>query len=244
MGEPDRQTPPSRAPLDTTDASASTGATTASTVERTGVGATASAAVVAGVREPIVVCLLLAALFDELSGNPLHSIVLVGTAVALSIERARERAAVGRGAQPSGWGDPPPLLARVRSTIARSSIPLMLLPAAAFALVVGWLGRYSVMASLAVAVVGATAIALSWHGPLREEPVEPIEPVGVVLWALVIVALAGWELTNLFLQPSLTTDSWAHPTISVLTDPFLGSRIGRSVALIAWLRVGWGLLRR
>ena len=93
-------------------------------------------------------------------------------------------------------------------------------------------------------IVGAAAIALSWHGPLRDDPLEEVETSGKVLWMLVFAALGGWELTNLFLQPSLSTDSWAHPTISVLSDPMLGSRIWRSFFLLVWLRIGWGLLKR
>jgi hypothetical protein len=143
------------------------------------------------------------------------------------------------------WDEPPPLLARIRSGLGRSSIPLLLLPALGFALVIGWFDRWSMVASFAVAITGAVAIALSWHGPLREEPLEePVEPSGRMLWMIVILALSGWELTNLFLQPSLTTDSWAHPTISVLSDPFLGSWIGRSLFILVWLRAGWGLLKR
>src|SRR5689334_22678591 len=42
-----------------------------------------AATIRAGVREPVIICLLVAALFDELSGNPLHFLILVGTAVAL-----------------------------------------------------------------------------------------------------------------------------------------------------------------
>ena len=90
--------------------------TRARTAEGTGAGAAFSA----GIREPIVVCMLLAALFDELSGNPLHSIVLVGTAVALSIARARERVSTGARRE-TLWGEPPPVLARMRSAIDRSS---------------------------------------------------------------------------------------------------------------------------
>lgn len=199
----------------------------------------------AGIREPVIVCLLVAALFDTLSGNPLHSIVLAGTAVALAVTRARERVRLGAAASPVGnWGDPPNGLARMRSGLGRSSIPLLLLPAIGFGLVIGYFDRYSLVASLAVAVVGATAIALAWHGPLRDEPLEEAETSGKLLWVLLFAAVGGWELTNLFLQPSLSVDSWAHPTISVLADPVLGSRIWRSFFLLAWLRVGWGLLKR
>jgi len=52
-----------------------------------------------------------------------------------------------------------------------------------------------------------------------------------------------WELTQLLLQPTLTTDSYAHPTISVLTDPVLASHVGRSILLFVWLAVGWFLVR-
>jgi hypothetical protein len=208
-------------------------------------GVGVAAAVRAGLREPVIVCLLVAALFDELSGNPLHFVVLVGAAVALAVARARERAALGTAERPLGrWGDPPEPLRLGRGGLAKSSAPLLLLPAVAFALVVGWFGRYSAPASLAVAVVGAAAIALSWHGPLRDEPLESVETSGKTLWMLVVVALAIWELTNLFLQPSLTLNSYRHPTISVLSDPFLATRIWREVALLLWLRLGWGLLKR
>jgi hypothetical protein len=132
----------------------------------------------------------------------------------------------------------------MRSVLARSSIPLLLIPAVALSLVVGWFGRYSVAPSLTVAVVGAVGIALSWHGPLRDEPLEPVERSGKVLWMLVIVALSAWEMTNLFLQPTLSTNSYRHPTISVLSDPFLATHLGRWLALLLWLRIGWGLLRR
>jgi len=199
----------------------------------------------AGIREPVIVCLLLAAFFDELSGNPLHFIVLVGAAVALAVARARERVALGTSERSIGaWGTPPDVLARARDGLARSSVPLLLLPAIGFALAIGWFDRYSVVSSVAVAFVGAAAIALSWHGPLRDEPLEPVETSGKTLWMLVVVALAMWELANLFQQPSLSLDSYRHPTISVLTDPFLGTQFGRSVALLVWLRVGWGLLKR
>jgi hypothetical protein len=204
-----------------------------------------AATIRAGIREPVIICLLVAALFDELSGNPLHFLILVGTAVALAVARARERVALGTAERPVGmWGDPPRALARVRSALARSSIPLLLVPAIAFALAVGWFQRYSVVASLAVALVGAVGIAVSWHGPLRDEPLEPVERSGKVLWMLVIVALSAWEVTNLFLQPTLSTDSYRHPTLSVLTDPLLATHLGRWLALLVWLRIGWGLLRR
>jgi hypothetical protein len=61
---------------------------------------------------------------------------------------------------------------------------------------------------------------------------------------VVFVALALWELSALLLQPSLTTGSWAHPTISVLMDPILATHLGRSIVLSLWLASGGFLLQR
>jgi hypothetical protein len=56
--------------------------------------------------------------------------------------------------------------------------------------------------------------------------------------------LSGWELQALFFQPTLSTDSYAHPTISTLTEAGLASHFGRSLALLVWLALGWFLLER
>jgi hypothetical protein len=61
-----------------------------------------------------------------------------------------------------------------------------------------------------------------------------------VVWA----GAAVWELTALYLQPSLHTDSYAHPTLSVLANPVLHSVPGRAAVLFAWLAFGWYLARR
>jgi hypothetical protein len=60
------------------------------------------------------------------------------------------------------------------------------------------------------------------------------------------VLLAGglWELLALAQQPSLDDTSYAHPTLSALTDPVLASHPGRSLALAVWLLIGGYLVRR
>lgn len=58
------------------------------------------------------------------------------------------------------------------------------------------------------------------------------------------VALGLWELLQLLQQPSFRTDSFDHPTISVLSDRYLASYLGRSIGLLLWLGIGWFLLRR
>ena len=65
-----------------------------------------------------------------------------------------------------------------------------------------------------------------------------------MLWAGLLVAIGLWELAALFLQPGLAVTSYAHPTISALTDPLLTSHAGRSVALAIWVTIGWFLAER
>jgi hypothetical protein len=60
----------------------------------------------------------------------------------------------------------------------------------------------------------------------------------------VLLALAAWEVQALLLQPSLTTSSWAHPTLSTLMDPVLAVHLGRSITLAVWLGLGGWLLER
>src|SRR5439155_6354708 len=105
--------------------------------------------------------------------------------------------------------------------------------------------RYSWQATVAVAVPGAIALALAWRGPVRarRDP-GPLDPAGAGAWLGVLVALGLWELTQLLLQPSLTTDSYAHPTLSVLSDPALATQAGRTIGLFVWLGVGLGLMLR
>jgi hypothetical protein len=67
---------------------------------------------------------------------------------------------------------------------------------------------------------------------------------GTLAWLAVLVAGCLWELSALLQQPSLTTDSSAHPTISTLTDPLLAASPGRSVVLLAWVAFGWYLVER
>src|SRR5207249_11957569 len=106
-------------------------------------------------------------------------------------------------------------------------------------------GRDSWPATVAVVVPGATVLALMFRGPLDQGRESPrLHPVGVVAWLSVFVGLALWELTSLLLQPSLTTDSYAHPTLSVLSDPILATHPGRSLGLFLWLAFGWFLVQR
>jgi hypothetical protein len=204
---------------------------------------------ISAVRDPVIVCLLLAGFFDGISGNPIHSMLLFATAVALGWDRSarsRRGTEVAAGSDYSR-GD------RVQAELITYRVGLdhtVLITIAVtgglmYGVIVGGFARYSWPATFAVLVPGAFVLAMAWRGPLHPKPVPgPIDPVGKVAWGAIVVALSGWELQALFLQPNLSADSWAHPTISTLTDAGLASHFGRSLAVLAWLALGWFLLER
>jgi hypothetical protein len=111
--------------------------------------------------------------------------------------------------------------------------------------VVGSFARFSWPATIPVVALGAGVIVIGWQGPVRDRPVPGRLPrLGAALWGGVLVLGAMWELWSLSRQPALDTTSWAHPTISALTDPLLASHPGRSLTLGVWLLLGWYLVRR
>lgn len=198
-------------------------------------------------QDPVIVCLLLAGFFDGISGNPIHSTLLFSTALALVWDRSIR---LRRGMDPAATGADPDTrslgLAMEEEGIPTSVLRAVVVAGAVmYAVVVGGFARYSWPATITVLMPGALALVLAWGGPLHpREETAPLDPVGTVAWGFIVVALSGWELQALFLQPTLSTDSYAHPTISFLTDAGLASHLGRSIALLAWLALGWFLLER
>jgi hypothetical protein len=190
------------------------------------------------VRDPVVTILLLAGIFDGLSGNPVHAILLFAVAAALGRDAIRSRRPAPASAEP----------AASHALVERAAPPraVTVILAVAFSLIVGSFGRYSWPATTAVLFPAAVGLAIAWRGPRHGVGPDPgkLDPAGAMAWVAVFVTLALWELTNLLLQPSLTTDSAAHPTISVMTDPILASHAGRSVAVLGWLLFGWFLIER
>ena len=116
---------------------------------------------------------------------------------------------------------------------------------AGYALVVGSFARFSWPATAAVAGLGALVILIGWQGPVRPRPVPGRLPLpGTALWGGVLAAGGLWELWSLTQQPSLSQTSYAHPTLSALTDPVLAGQPGRALVLAWWLLLGWYLVRR
>ena len=256
-----------------------------------------------GLREPIVVLLLIIGFMSWISGKPLDGLLILLAGVGLAWDAGRRSRQAGPAetspteaspteaspveaspveassveAGPAAREDavltataaaPPPAsvtAADVASgappapiatgqaggpqTRARWRRPALLAAGLAggvlYAVVVGSFSRYSWPATLPVAALGAAVVAIGWRGPRHNRPAPPRPPaVGLALWGALAVACCLWELWSLLEQPNLATSSYAHPTISTLTDPVLSTWAGRSIVLAAWLGLGWFLVER
>ncbi len=124
-------------------------------------------------------------------------------------------------------------------------VSMLVAGGAAYTGVVGSFGRYSWPATVGIVGLGAVVVLLGWRGPLRRRPAGATLPrAGTAVWGGLFVAGCLWELTALLEQPTLATSSYAHPTVSTLTDPVLASSPGRWAVLAGWLALGWYLAGR
>lgn len=62
------------------------------------------------------------------------------------------------------------------------------------------------------------------------------------VWGALAAVFVLWEGLTFVLSVTTPGGSEAHPTISVLLDPWLGSLLGKAVFLVAWIACGLGLL--
>lgn len=211
-------------------------------------------ATLSGLRNPLVGVLLLIALCSAITGKPLDGFLMLTVAFLLAWDAGRTRMlgpetgsyqAASRRAAPKdgsvragGW-------ARRRRPARLVSVLAWVTAAVVYATLVGAFTRFSWPATIAVVALGCLSIAVGWQGPVRRRGALTGRPLRRGwLWAIVLVAGGSWELSSLLQQPHLTTDSYAHPTISALTDPLLASHPGRTVALAGWLLIGWLLAVR
>jgi hypothetical protein len=205
-----------------------------------------------GLANPVALTFLLAAYFSYVSGDTVRAAYLMVVGLALAWDRARRAAGVpGAAAAGSQLAGParlavfsPESAERRRAAMNRLLVPAAL-AAAAYAVLVGSFQRYSWPATVAVCIPAVAGVIVAWwvSAGSETEPARLSGP-GIAAWAVVWVGISIWELTALYLQPSLTTDSPAHPTLSYLADPVLASFPGRAVVLFGWLAFGWYLARR
>ena len=216
-----------------------------------------------GLAHPVTLTFLIAAYFSYVSGDTVRAAYLLAVGLALAWDRARRAAgaagtagaanavgAAGSTADRTHRGPArlavfsPESAERRRAAMSRLLIPAALV-AAAYALLVGSFQRYSWPATIAVCIPAAAGVIVAWWVSAGSETQpERLSRPGIAAWAVVWVGVSIWELAALYLQPSLTTDSPAHPTLSYLADPVLASVPGRAVVLFGWLAFGWYLARR
>jgi hypothetical protein len=105
-----------------------------------------------------------------------------------------------------------------------------------------------VATAIPLGVLGALAV-VQWRAyrangaparPLRRRLDPPAAATGAV-WPLptVLLAALAFELDNLFSAPRSV-----HPTVSSLYDSAAGTHAWKAVFVLAWLALGWDLLRR
>ena len=223
-----------------------------------GAGREGAVSALAGFREPVVWILLAIAFFTSISGKPVDGVLMLIVAAGLAWDAGR-RAMQGQpaaGGPANGIADAGPAGsvaglpesgAAQRTSGRRRLLVLatLLIGAAAYAGVMGSFIRYSWPATAGIIILGTVVVLIGWHGPLRRRQARGRLPAaGTLAWVVVLVFGGLWELAALLLQPSITTDSYAHPTISTLTDPVLATSPGRALVLAAWLALGWYLVER
>jgi hypothetical protein len=203
-----------------------------------------------GLVHPVVLTFLVAAYFSYVTGDTVRAGYLLLVGLALAWDRARGRVPRDPPAGQAGPAIPDQAAFSQESADRRRALMqrwliLAVLAGVAYSLAVGSLQRYSWPATVAVNIPAAAGVLVAWwvSADSAGKPAR-LRPGGVVPWALVRVGAAVWELTALYLQPSLSTDSYAHPTLSVLANPVLASAGGRAAVLLAWLALGWYLARR
>jgi hypothetical protein len=183
------------------------------------------------VQHRVAFVLTVAGVVDVATGDPVaHGAALLAVAVLVASERFGERRSSAAARRPRA--------------AFRVSTPLAIC-GVVYAAVVGTFARWSWPISIAVAIPGALAVAFAWIGtpPATDDEQRRTGP-SAVAWVIVLLALAAWEIEALLLQPSLTTSSYAHPTLSTLMDPVLAGHLGRSITLVVWLWFGGYLLER
>jgi len=196
-------------------------------------------AALAGFRAPVVWILLAIAFFTSISGKPVDGVLMLIVAVGLAWDAGR------RALRHSAAEEAPARPAARTGGRRRFAVIALLAAAVVYAGVVGSFSRYSWPATAGIIGLGTIVVVTGWHRPVRARPDGGRLPrAGTLAWLAALVAGCLWELYALLQQPSLTTDSYAHPTISTLTDPLLATSPGRALVLLGWVAFGWYLVKR
>lgn len=104
-----------------------------------------------------------------------------------------------------------------------------------------WVAGLAHFTTTALLAVGVPALVVAAVASLsrRRRPPRRWAPDAWCGWAVVLVALAGWELVAYALSPRSM-----YPTLSSLADSALRPRAVEAAAFMVWLGLGWNLARR
>lgn len=104
--------------------------------------------------------------------------------------------------------------------------------------------RHGFVEGLIVSAIGVTVLLFAWPDPgttsVRKLPLRR----AAVVWSIIAVVIALWELTSFFLGLPSPEAEFRHPSISLLLDPVLNTVEGRIGFTALWLVSGIALLRR
>lgn len=99
---------------------------------------------------------------------------------------------------------------------------------------------FTMRAFVGVLIPGAVLGAIAYRRPpQRIAPPDEIDMLGMSYWMICLAALFEWEAAA-FRDNS---PPW-HPSLTNLVDPLLGPHVVKSAAIMIWILIGWGLVKR
>lgn len=122
----------------------------------------------------------------------------------------------------------------------RARAALVLTALAVYAWIDASAAPFTATALLGVLVPGTVLGAVAYRRPPeRIPPPQELDMLGMSYWMICVVALFEWE-ASAFRDNSL---AW-HPSLTNLIDPLIAPHVVKSAAILVWMLVGWGLVRR